>query len=275
MQSATSPAPPALNWNEIWRESRKQKIGTGGRRNWNRKAGSFARTTKRSVYAQNFIANIKPRQFDTVFDIGCGPGTLAIPLARMVWSITAIDISQAMVNILEESCRQEGLTNVNCQCLSWQDDWDAAGIAEHDLVIASRSMVVDDLEEAIVKMSRKARKKVYISSLVGDGPFDRRIFTAIGRPLYRGPDYLCIYNMLNQMGILADVCFLKGASRSQEYRDVEDAITSFRWMTGQLTTLEENLLYDFFSRHFVRTASGWTLDYHHTARWAIISWNKE
>jgi len=274
MQTAISTAQPPFNWNEIWRESRKQKSGNRGRRDWNRRAGSFARTTRHSVYAQNFLARVRPKRYETVFDIGCGPGTLAIPLARKVRSVTAIDISQAMVSILEESCRQEGLRNVTCQRLSWQDDWDAAGIPEHDLVIASRSMVVDDLEEAILKMSAKARKKVYISSLVGDGPYDRRIFAAMGRTHYRGPDYLCIYNLLNQMGILADICFIESASRFQEYRDVDDAIVSFRWMTGQLTALEENLLYEYFSRHFVRTASGWRIDYHHIARWALISWNK-
>jgi SAM-dependent methyltransferase len=264
-----------LNWNQIWRESRQQRsLGRRKRTDWNCRASSFARHTRTSVYAGNFISYMKLQPQWSVLDVGCGPGTLAVPLALKVQSVTAIDLSKSMIAILRDTCASKGLTNVDAREMSWEDDWDAAGIGDHDVAIASRSLAIDDLETAILKLAEKARHKVYISSLVGDGPFDRRIFEAIGRDLDRGPDFLCVYNLLNQMGILADVSFLSSNTGYKVYRDINEAVKSFDWMVADMTTEEENRLREYLRHHLIRKDHGWSLDYQHVARWAIISWRK-
>lgn len=274
-----APSPPEsfpnLDWNQIWQQWRRLKSGNGRKRDWERRAGSFARNSRKSSYARNFIAAVQPEKNYTVLDIGCGPGTLAIPLSPMVQWITAIDKSEAMIGIVTQRCREEGIKNVTASTVSWEDDWNQAGIGCHDLVIASRSLVVDDLEAAITKMSAKASKQVVIASLVGDGPYDRRLFEAIGRRLNRGPDYLCAYNLLNQMGILASVSFIASGGQPRSYRDLDEAVRSFRWMTGDLDKHEKQLLYDYISRQLIRDNGQWTLRYQHITRWALISWRKE
>jgi SAM-dependent methyltransferase len=264
-----------LNWNQIWRESRQHKnVGRKKRTDWNSRASSFARHTRTSVYAQNFIRYMNPEPQWSVLDVGCGPGTLAIPLAGKVHSVTAIDFSKSMIAILRDTCSAEGLTNIDAREISWEDDWDAAGIGDHDVAIASRSLVVDDLETAILKLAKKARHKVYLSSLVGDGPSDRRIFEAIGRDLDRGPDFLCVYNLLNQIGILAEVSFLSSDTGCKVYKDIDEAVKGFGWMIADMTTEEENRLREYLRHHLIKKDHGWSLDYQHTTRWAVLSWCK-
>jgi len=56
-----------------------------------------------------------------VLDIGCGPGTLALPLARLGARVTAIDISEQMLKLLEKNAAEEGL-NIEKTILSgWSD----------------------------------------------------------------------------------------------------------------------------------------------------------
>ena len=264
-----------LDWNQFWRESRQQnKDGRQKRLSWNSRASSFARHTRTSVYARNFINYMDPGRQWSILDVGCGAGTLAIPLAEKVHSVTAIDFSKTMISILKDTCSERGITNINAREISWEDDWNAGGIYEHDVTIASRSLVVDDLQAALSKLAGMARHKVYISSLVGDGPCDRRIFDAIGRDLDRGPDFLCVYNLLNQMGILADVSFLSSDTNRKVFNNINDAVKSFNWMIADITPEEEVRLRNYLRQHLIKKDGGWSLDYQYTASWAIISWEK-
>jgi cyclopropane fatty-acyl-phospholipid synthase-like methyltransferase len=59
----------------------------------------------------------------TVFDMVCGGGTLAIPLAPKVTKITAVDFSRNMLSILERRCREKGITNIDIIPGRWEDNW--------------------------------------------------------------------------------------------------------------------------------------------------------
>lgn len=265
-----------LDWNIAWQEARKKKRHDhSDSAHWNKRAASFALNAQKSNYADEFLRLLDPRSHWSVLDVGCGAGTLAVPLAPLVRRITAIDFSENMIALLNAQCAEKGLANVHTSITGWDDDWDQAGIAEHDVVIASRSLVVDDLRTALMKLNRKARHRVYVVSLVGDGPFDRRIFNAIGRELDRGPDYIYVYNLLHQMGIHAEVRFVLNGGGHKVYRDIDDAVEKFHWMLSDISKEEELRLRDYFERNLTRTREGWALSYHHTVRWAVIDWTKK
>jgi SAM-dependent methyltransferase len=272
-----------IDWAQVWQQAcRRRKTDRNDRDFWNKRAPSFAKHVRESPYVTDFLEIMAPRPHWSVLDVGCGAGTLALPLAAMVRRVTAIDFSEVMIDILADRCRQDVITNVSLHILGWQDDWDAAGIERHDVVIASRSLVVEDLRAAINKLASKARHRVIISSLVGDGPFDRKIFEAIGRPLDRGPDYICVYNLLYQMGILADVTFV-GNKASEKvfpelnkvYSNIEEAVRGYHWMIDDMTIEEEARLRIFLEQHLMKRDGGYCLSYHHPVRWAIISWSKQ
>lgn len=215
---------------------------------------------------------MKPQSDWTVLDMGCGSGILALPLSQIVKHVTAADFSQGMLDAVAEECRARGITNVTTKRLAWEDDWETAGIEMHDVVIASRSLVADDLREAIIKLDATARKKVIIATIVKDGPFDRRVFEAVGRPLEVGPDYMCNYNLLNQMGILASVNFIKQDRRRFESPD--EALESMSWMLDSVTDSERAKLEKFIDDHLRKDDDSWTTDYDFAPLWAVIWWDK-
>jgi SAM-dependent methyltransferase len=265
----------AVDWNRAWRARRALK--TSPKRNahfWDGRAASFAKATKESDYAGRFLAIMKPEAHWTVLDMGCGSGTLAIPLARAVSSVTAVDLSAEMLAIVGTRCKDEGINNVATLRGQWEDDWSELGIGTHDVAIASRSMVVDNLHASILKLDSVARKRVYVATIVGDGPYDRRLFEAIGRPLDLGPDYIYNYNLLYQMGILANVAFIE-ETRSRTYKSTDEAFASVQWMFDDLNPSEAKKLRAFVENHLVTRNGHSEFSYDRVVRWAVIWWEKQ
>lgn len=102
-----------------------------------------------------------------VLDIGCGPGTLAIPLAEMGSNVTALDISAEMLKHLEMRIADAGLPSIKTIKSSWSDiDIDALGFSSRfDLVIASMTPGINS-PESFDKMMQASRKVCYYSNFV-------------------------------------------------------------------------------------------------------------
>lgn len=260
----------SLDWNEIWKEWRSRRtVAQKSASSWGEHS-SKTRRTGDDTYARRFLRIMEPEPDWTVLDMGCGTGTLALPLARLVQHVTAADFSQGMLDEVEQRCSREGMGNVATKKLAWEDDWQEAGVAYCDVAVASRSLVTEDLRGAISKLQAVAREKVFISTIVRDGPFDRRIFDALGRPLNPGPDYICNYNLLYQMGILARVDFIRQDQRTFESR--EEAVSSMSWTLDRMTPAEEETLQRFIDRHLVKQGDHWATDYEFTPVWAVLWW---
>lgn len=264
----------AIDWNRVWQA--QLALRNSPKRDsffWDKRAPSFAKATE-TEYIDHFLAIMKPRAHWTVFDMGCGSGTLAVPLAKLVSSVTAVDFSREMLEVVRKRCEQEGICNVNIIHGQWEDDWGKLGINSCDVAIASRSLVVDDLQASILKLSAMARKRVYIVSVAGDGPRDRRIFDAIGRPFESGPDYIYNYNLLYQMGIQAHVTFIEEI-RNRLYESPEEAVESMQWMFNDLSSREKENISDYVKDHLISCYGGWRLSYANVVRWAVMWWEKE
>ncbi len=265
----------SVDWNRAWhaRNSRRSSPKKGVEF-WDGRAASFAGTRSETGYADRFLSIMNPQAHWTVLDMGCGGGTLAIPLAKSVASVTAVDASKEMLAVVRARCEDEGIDNVTTLHGRWEDDWAQLGVGVHDVAIASRSMVGEDLRASVLKLDRAARKGVYIATIVGDGPHDRRLFEAIGRPLDAGADYIYNYNMLYQMGILANVTFVE-ESRARTYDTPEEACASVRWMFGELNSAEEERLGAYVREHLVIRDGRCRFSYSTIIRWAVMWWHKE
>lgn len=57
----------------------------------------------------------------TALDMGCGSGQITIPLARVAGEVIAVDISQAMIDLLEENLARQGLGNVSGRVQALED----------------------------------------------------------------------------------------------------------------------------------------------------------
>lgn len=263
------------DWNRAWREMRTDRPSPARHAKfWDGRSRSFAKHVTRTGYAERFLKIMTPEPEWTVLDMGCGAGTLALPLAEKVKSITAVDFSEKMLSILQEECKERNINNIDTIHASWEDDWTDVGLGQYDVTIASRSLVVDDLKGTIAKLHNAARKKVFIVTVVGDGPHDRQAYEAVGRDLQVGPDYIYNYNVLYQMGIYARVDFIVQQVRDT-YGDREGAMDSVRWMFPELSGDEEKKLDAYMDEHLICLDSQWMLDYAKTVRWAVLWWEKE
>ncbi|HOG91214.1 MAG TPA: methyltransferase domain-containing protein [Syntrophales bacterium] len=263
-----------LDWNRLW------KAKLAARRSvsrdaafWDGRASAFAKSTD-TIYCDKLLSLMNPEAHWTVYDMGCGSGALAIPLAQRVSSVTAVDFSARMLDVINDRCKIDGISNVKTILGSWEDDWAQLGVGNYDIVIASRSLVVDDLQSCILKLAAVAKKRVYIVTAVGDGPHDRRLFTALGRPFEPGPDYIYYYNVLYHLGIRAQLSFIEEI-RDRTFESPDDAAESMKWMLGKLTALEEKKLAAYVGKNLIQRLGKWRLSYSQTIRWAVMWWEKE
>ncbi|HUJ25531.1 MAG TPA: class I SAM-dependent methyltransferase [Myxococcales bacterium] len=256
-------------WNEAWKAARARRPHADGEA-WSRRAPSFARHAARSGYVERVLELIDARPEWTGLDVGCGSGALAIPLARRLRSVDALDFSAGMLDQLRSRCAAEGLGNVKPILGAWEDDWNQLCLGSYDLVLASRSLNVEDLRAALLKLHRAARCKVVVSAPVGAGPIDPRIMAAAGRDWRPGPDFLYPLNVLHELGIEPSVSFIPVA-QARTFADVTDAVEGVGWMLTDPTPDELARLRRWLERELSPSPDGLLLQ-PRTVVWAVLSW---
>ncbi len=265
-----------IDWNRVWAGRRaKRGESKGDKTFWNGRTAGFLKGASETGYADQFMALMNPDPTWTVFDMGCGTGTLAIPLAKKVREVIAVDFSPVMLAALRQRAQAAGLSNITAIEGQWEDDWSSLGITPCDCAVASRSLVGDDLRGSIEKLAAFATRRVCIVTVAGDGPFDRALFNAVGRPLHLGPDYIYNYNMLYSMGIEASIDFIR-EERNRFYESAEEAIEAMQWMFSDLTSMEEARLRAYLDGLTVQGEDGRPVIHHCTkVKWAVLWWDKE
>lgn len=265
-----------IDWNALWQQARRAKSWKKKQESdWDKRAAGFAARNIDSPYAGQFLDKIALAPEWTVLDIGCGPGTLSLPLARRVRQVTAVDFSAAMLAELRRRMDDEKRDNITLVQAAWEDDWEQLGILPHEVAIASRSLSVQDLRGALVKLDRWATKAVFLTDRVGAGPFDPDIFAAIGREFHPGPDYIYTVNLLYSLGIHARVDFIT-LEDTRRYASLEEAVRSYGWMVDDLTSAEAAKLRTHVQAHLRQDADrGWQLKRRLPPKWALIWWRKD
>jgi len=241
---------------------------------WEKRAASFAGYAVQTRYAESFLRLLEVRPEWTVFDMACGGGTLAIPLAPRVKKVTAVDFSRNMLSILAQRCSEAGISNIEMILGKWEDEWEALGIGEHDIAIASRSLHLEHAAQYIQKLNRVAKRQVYISAAVGHGPFDARLCEFAGRNLSLESEYINFYNVLHGLGIRANVAFIEEDHRNG-WATHEEALEDQRWMFYGMTPEEEERVKEYLDKHLVPQGGQWRLPYERKCYWAVMWWAKE
>ncbi|MCI0345071.1 MAG: methyltransferase domain-containing protein, partial [Chloroflexi bacterium] len=95
---------------------------------------------------------------DTWLDIGAGAGRYALPLARSVREVVALDPSVSMLNALRESMDEHAIQNVQVIEGRWPADPSAAGSADVAL-IAHVGYDVEGIGPFVDAMERAARRE--------------------------------------------------------------------------------------------------------------------
>jgi SAM-dependent methyltransferase len=218
-----------VNWVEHWRELVAERTAAEGAHGdtsyWDRRAPTFARSTRDRV--DEFLKVVEPylSPDKTLIDVGAGAGRHALPLAERLEWVTAVEPSEGM------RAQIPARDNMTVVASTWED----AAVARADLVICCHVMYgVGEPVSFIAKMDRSARERVFI--MLRESPLSHP--AAIIRKQMPGeekrglPRFSDLFMLLVQMGIAPDVTFLRYPV-VQRYADFDEALADSRAFIGQ------------------------------------------
>lgn len=268
-----------LDWAELWRELQREKGASDNSSYWDKRAPKYAKIAGHSSYSKEFLSRAGLQPGDTVLDMGCGSGTLTIPLAQQGHHVYAADFSQGMLDQLVERTDELGLTEyVHPMHLAWSDDWDAADVPRCDIAFASRSIATDDLQDSLQKLDAHARQRVCISLTTGLSPkVDGFLLNVMGREQPKYPDFVFGLLILWQMGIRADLSFID-STRTSNFQSFDEAIDK-NCDCIEATKEERDRLIAYSKEHLHEVvdedgASHWEYDHTRVTSWAFLAWDK-
>jgi SAM-dependent methyltransferase len=157
------------------------------------------------------------RSEDRVLDIGCGPGTYTLPLARRCRLITGLDSASAMLAVLSAEAKQEGIADrIVTDCRDWSD---VPQSGRFDLVFGALTPAIKDSEN-LMRMNDISRRHCCLVSF--KGRYHSRLRDGLWREIM-GCDMESLafdtqypFNILYQTGYLPEVAFFPYAKKVQE-----------------------------------------------------------
>lgn len=281
-----APLLTTTDWNEEWKRLQEARERFDDPAVWDERARTFpAKHGSQYGYAQSFINLASLFPGESVFDMGCGTGSLALPLARAGHLVIACDFSQGMLDVMREGLSNLGDrgANVDVRLLSWDDDWDAHGIGENcaNVAFASRSIATRDLQGALMKLERVARRRVCVTLPASLSPrADNELLAAAGFEPGVGRDFLYAFNILVSHGIAPEVAYIPN-TRLEVFDSPEDALAKFAGIVRSAVRglaapeqlekipqrlrswLDENLVHDELGFHLARPRN---------VVWAFLAW---
>jgi SAM-dependent methyltransferase len=222
-----------INWNELWKQAKSDASIARRRRDkagfWNKWSNYYNRLEHWGLDEVEFVVSqFAVDNHTSILDIGSGTGRLAVPLARVVYRVTAVDPAEGMLDRLRENAFKQDLNNITCINKKWEEVIpDEIGV--HDIVVAAYSLDMPDLKSALYKMSEAAGRAVCIFWFAGGETLSNenlwpRLF---GEPYIPFPDHIYPVNILYQLGIYPDIKIVDHET-VQYYSDIEDAVRSYQ-----------------------------------------------
>ncbi|MBE0674496.1 MAG: class I SAM-dependent methyltransferase [Bacteroidales bacterium] len=102
---------------------------------------------------------------DRVIDIACGPGTLALAVARRAQSVTAVDIEEDLIGYASQRTDRKGITNVNFRAV---DASDLSCFADNEFDVALTSMAIHQFDPALAIKILAEMKRIAVRVIVAD-----------------------------------------------------------------------------------------------------------
>jgi SAM-dependent methyltransferase len=229
MQHTTSRAAGSIDWAEHWRSLVAEPSAAAGSHGdpsyWDRRAPSFARSTR--ARADEFLDVVAPylSPRKTLIDVGAGAGRHALPLAERLEWVTAVEPSEGMRALIPLR------DNMTVVASTWED----AAVAPADLVICCHVMYgVEEPVSFIAKMERSSHERIFIMMrevpMVHPAAVIRERLLGAEDP--RMPRFTDLFMLLMQMGIAPDVDFIRYPI-VQRYVDIDEALADCRPLVGE------------------------------------------
>jgi ubiquinone/menaquinone biosynthesis C-methylase UbiE len=276
----------AVDWNEVWkrrlalnRSTRNFREGAdlwGDREQARRYASRSG--TRHARRVSEMVQDLRISPGDRVLDIGSGPGTLALPLARAGALVTAVDPAAGMIAELQAAAEREGITTIiTCQGLWEEIDPDRDLEPPYDRVVASFSLGMPDIRLALAAMDAVVSEGGSVHLYwFADEPLWERLYLALwedlhGAPYHPKPKADCIFNVLYGMGIYPNV-LMRPMEDISVFATLEDAVDHFSPRMSAETPRQKAVLRAYFREHLLRQDDG--LVFAGSSTYAAIWWQK-
>ena len=269
-----------IDWEQLWIEARKNSFVLSGYQEFgDRAAQNYSDSIKNNDYehGRQIIDVIKGliKPVFEVLDVGAGPGSLTIPLARLVKKVVALDPSKEMLKVLEENAVEEGIENIETINKTWQEVDDTEIRERFDLVISSEVLwQFEDVGAQLMRMHAASRKYCCVTLHTGlpDDMNGKLWLKVMNKEYDFRLGHIYIYNILYSKGIYANVNFIVPNSIME--KPVNDTIAYYERLFDRYTELTpgvKEIIRDYILEHAVngvyRTES--------KLKEAVMWWEKE
>lgn len=191
-----------IDWLELWRElvARNFRPERGGL------VERYKARTRNRMEKKDSLLDFVLQELDvsdTAIDIGAGSGRWTIPLAQKIRSVTAVEPTPAMVDMLRQNVHEAGLGNVDVLPQTWEN----ATPSVHDVALCAHGVYgSSDLAAFVRKMEDFSRKRCYLAVRLppADGIIAELSLNVYGCR-HDSPNAVIAYNALYTMGISANV----------------------------------------------------------------------
>ena len=211
----------------------------------------------------------------TILDIGSGPGTLTIPLAKTAKRVTAVDPSKGMLDRLKENAESAGLANIRTIHKRWEEVQLHRDLEKHDIVIASYALAMPDLREALIKMDQAALRAVYLYWYADD--LSNSVYSDLWPALFNGeryvhfPDYVYVINILHRLGIYANTEIADDISDAR-FTNLDEAVTYWRENFSIVSSKQTDMIRTYLLENLVEEDGAFSLK--RKRKMANIFWSK-
>ena len=263
--------PNDVDWLGFWAE----KLSTKVDKDWDKAAPGFYKRTRKEDYQIALFDKLILDESDTVLDVGCGEGSVTIPIAKRVKKVIGVDSSPKMLEYLEKRANDNDIDNIET-ILKPIEEITYDEIGDVDVVVCSRSLNgIIPIDEVLTELNKIANKYVFITIF---GPENKKIEKDFDKELgiktEDFPDYNYFFNILFNLGIYANVERFD-LNNYREYNSIEEAMDNGKFRLDMYSDEEKELLKDYLER--ILTYDNETGKYYNVkdkADWIMIWWKK-
>lgn len=263
--------PNDVDWVKFWGERLENKIN----KDWDKAAPGFYKRTRKDDYQDALFDKLILDKNDTVLDVGCGEGSITIPIAKKVKKVIGVDSSPKMLEYLEKRAIENDVENIET-ILKPIEEITYEDIGDVDVVVCSRSLNgIIPIDKTLEELNKIANKYVFITIF---GPENKKIEkdfeNEIGIKTEDFPDYNYFFNIMFNLGIYANIERFD-LNNYREYDSIDEAAGNGKFRTDLYNDNEKELLKEYLKR--VLTYNEETEKYYNVkdkSDWILIWWKQ-
>jgi SAM-dependent methyltransferase len=256
-----------IDWNSVWKDLYEKNAECRGKGEcasiWasrDRARAFLAQARERPDRILHDIDGLPLKADSNVLDIGAGPGTLAVPLAARVASVTAVEPAAGMAEVMSEHARKKGVTNLSIVRKRWEDvDYRKDLKGPYDIVIARHSLGMPNIRDAVKAMCEASSEWVYLFWFAGSTGWEKAMIDLWpklhGREYHSGPKADVLYNVLYSMGIYPNVETVQ-MEYARKFPDIDAAVNEFREQYMISSPAQEEILRGHLQGSLSKTSEG-------------------